>query len=76
MEKKIDRLVQLMQANAWEDAIKFAAKFPRLGKHRNAILTASSALLSPDFYTSLGKDVDLLVRGGIEALQERYAAYI
>lgn len=76
MEKKIDRLVQMMRSNAWEEAVKFAAKFPRLGEHRNAILTASSALLSPAFYTSMGKDVDALVRAGIAALQERYAAYI
>jgi len=72
-EKKIDVLIRLMQTGEWHKAIKYAAKFPRLGEHRDAILTASSALLSPRFYVSLGKDPDKLIEAGIAALKERYA---
>lgn len=76
MEKKIDELARLMKKGDWEAAIKFAAKFPRLGKERNSILTASSALLSPAFYQSMGKDVDALVQNGIDALKTKYGACI
>lgn len=72
MEKKIDVLSVLMKQGQWVEAIKFAAKFPRLGKQRNPILTASAAILSPDFYTSMGKDVDLLIADGVAALKERF----
>ena len=47
MDKKIDTLKALMAAEQWEKAIKFAAKFPRRGNERDAILSASAALLSP-----------------------------
>lgn len=76
MKKKIDELSRMMKNGDWEAAIKFAAKFPRLGKERNSILTASSALLSPAFYNSMGKDVDALVQDGIDALKAKYHAYI
>lgn len=76
MEKKIDKLAIMMKEGNWEAAIKFAAKFPRLGKERNAILTASSAILSPDFYKSMGKDIDALIQNGIDALKTKYRAYI
>ena len=75
-QKKIDQLSALMKAGEWEKAIKFAAKFPRLDKHRETILTASSALLSPSMYRSMGKDVDALVAAGVAALRERYPAHI
>lgn len=70
--KKIDQLSALMQSGDWHAAIKFAAKFPRLDKHRDAILSASSALLSPDFYSSMGRDVDAIVAAGVAALKDRY----
>ena len=70
--KKIDQLAAMMQRGDWHAAIKFAAKFPRLDKHRDAILSASSALLSPCFYQSMGKDVDAIVAEGVAALKERY----
>lgn len=72
MEKKIDALSALMKQGQWVEAIKFAAKFPRLGKQRNSILTASAAILSPDFYISMGKNPDMLIADGVAALKERF----
>ena len=72
MTKKIDQLSALMRSGDWNAAIKFAAKFPRLDKHREPILSASSALLSPDFYRSMGRDVDAIVAAGVAALKDRY----
>ena len=72
MVKKIDQLSALMRSGDWNAAIKFAAKFPRLDTHRDAILSASSALLSPDFYRSMGRDVDAIVAAGVAALKDRY----
>lgn len=74
--KKIDQLAALMQSGDWHAAIKFAAKFPRLDKHRDAILSASSALLSPDFYRSMGRDVDAIIADGVAALKDRYPKHI
>lgn len=72
MTKKIDILHNLMQTNQWHKAIKYAAKFPRLGNERDAILTASSALLSPRTFEGMGQNPDKLVEIGITALKERY----
>lgn len=71
-EKKIDRLNAMMRAGDWNRAIKFAATFPRLGSERDAILTASSALLSPRMYEGMGRSVADLVNAGREALVSRY----
>jgi hypothetical protein len=76
MDRKIDKLIALMKAGEWHAAIKFAAKFPRLENERDAILSASSALLSPSLYRGMGKDVDAIVAHGIDALQRRYASYL
>lgn len=69
---KIDQLSDLMRAGQWDAAIKFAAKFPDLGKQRNPILSASSALLSPRLYAGMGKDPAAIVAAGVAALQARY----
>ena len=74
--RKIDQLAALMRAGDWERAIKFAAKFPRLEQHRDAILTASSALLAPRFYADMGRDPQALVAAGVAALKERYSRHI
>ena len=71
--KKIDTLRQLMQQNDWQKALSLAAKFPRLGKERNAILDAHGAYTNPRFAAQMGKDLDALKLGGINALRARYA---
>ena len=71
--KKIDELKALMTAGEWHKAIRFAARFPRLGDERQAIQTAASALLSPGLYRQMGKDPDAMVAEGVAALKGRYA---
>ena len=61
-----------MKAGSWEKAIKYAARFPRLDKHRDDILTASSAILIPGFYRQIGKDPTALVDAAVVALKDRY----
>lgn len=73
MIKKIDILRDLMRTEQWHKAIKFAAKFPRLEPHKDRILAASSALLSPNFYISIGKNPELIIQDGIAALKEKYS---
>lgn len=73
-EKKIDTLVRLMAAGEWPRALALAARFPRLGEHRDAIVRGHEALANPRFWRSLGKDPDALRDAGIAALQERYAS--
>lgn len=76
MEKKIDQLSKLMKNNQWDKALKMAAKFPRLGEHKEVISRASSAMLSPNLYKSMGKNPDDLINAGISALKTRYEKYI
>lgn len=73
MDKKIDILKSLMAADDWEKALKMAARFPRLGAERGAILSASSALLSPGLYRGMGRDPEELVAAGKAALIARYS---
>ena len=70
--KKIETLRRHMAAGNWEAAITLAAKWPRLGQHRQAITRAASAILRPAFYRQLGQDPNALVEAGKAALIERY----
>lgn len=70
--KKIDLLRDHMAAGQWHDAIKLAAKFPRLGDHKAAITRAKDAIVNPGFCRQLGRDPDALIDAGIAALRDRY----
>lgn len=61
-----------MSANDWYSAIKFAAKFPRLGAARNAILSAKDALQNPNFYRQMRRDPDAVIATGVAALVAQY----
>lgn len=76
MVKKIDVLISYIKQENWHKALQLAAQFPRLGIHKKAICDGYEALVYPKFYTQIGKDVDLLVDNGINALQDRYASYL
>ena len=69
---KLEILKDMIANEKFNDAIKFAAKFPQLGKERNAILSASSALLSPRVYVSMGKDPEQVIQAGIDAIRAKY----
>lgn len=72
METKISVLREHMKSGRWADAIRIAARFPRLGDERSAILDAQLALTNPDFCRGIRKDPEALVTAGIAALQSRY----
>ena len=56
----------------WRKAIAQAAKLPRMGKHRNAILDAHGAFVRPKWVKQIGKDVPTLIAAGIAALTEKF----
>ena len=72
-DTKLSAVTAAMEAGDWQRAVSLAAKFPRLGAARNAILDAHGAYTNPRFAAQLGKDVEELKRIGIAALRARYA---
>lgn len=70
--KKLD-IVKMHAANGnWHEAIKVAAKFPRLGDEKKAITRAKDCILNPRFYESMGFDVEAEIQSGIFALRSKY----
>ncbi len=72
MKKKIDVLRELAAAGKWEDAIKLAGTFPRLGEEEKAIKQAREAFLRPAFQIQLGRDPKMLITTGVTVLRAKY----
>ena len=72
MDTKLSAVTAAMDAGDWQRAIALAAKFPRLGAHRNAILDAHSAYTNPRFLVQIGRDVDACIDAGKSALVAAY----
>ena len=72
MQTKLSQLLDLIAAHDWNAAIRLAAKFPRLGPHRDDILRAKDALLQPDFYHQIGRDPAALIDAGKRAILSRF----
>ena len=72
MVTKLSQLMAMIETGDWLAAIKFAAKFPVLGKERDDILRAKDAILNPDFYRQIKKDPDSLIEAGKAALVRKY----
>jgi hypothetical protein len=72
-ETKLSKLLELMTAERWDEAIHFAAKFPQLGQHKAAITRAHDMALRPQLYLQMGRDPATIRAAGIAALKERYA---
>lgn len=72
MIKKIDILKNMMKNENWNEAILFAAKFPRLGEHKKTILSAREAILRPAFQLQIKKDPQKLISDGIKTLKIMY----
>lgn len=70
--RKLDDVLAAMRAEDWREAIRLAAKFPRLGIHARAIMQAHEACTRPDFQRQLGRDPLQLIEAGKAALKERY----
>lgn len=72
METKLQTLKNAASAGDWQKAISIAARFPRLGAHRNAVLDAHSAYTNPRFMAQIGRDVDACIEAGKLALIAAY----
>lgn len=75
METKLSQLIAMMNAGHWDEALKFAGKFPSLGEEKRAITRAREALIRPEFFRALGRDVDAIIAEGREALIRKYAGW-
>lgn len=73
MNTKLSAVTAALEAGDFRRAIALAAKFPRLGAERNAILDAHGAYTYPHFAAQLGKDIEQLKLLGIAALRARYS---
>lgn len=72
MTTKIAQLRQAAAAGRWTEALRMAARFPRLGEERTAILRAWNAYLRPEFYRQLRQDPEVVVAADIAALRAKY----
>lgn len=72
METKLSKLITAAQAGDWAGALRIAARFPQLGEHKRAIVTAHECLVNPRFYVQLGMDPAAAVEAGKVALRARY----
>ena len=69
---KLSQLRALMEAGEWEKAIAIAARFPRLGAHRAAVLDAHGAYTNPRFMAQIGRDAGACIEAGKLALIAAY----
>jgi hypothetical protein len=72
MKTKISIVREHMAAGRWRDAIKIAARFPRLDRHRDPILDAWTAYTHPDFMRQIDRDPNALIAAGQAALIDRF----
>ena len=73
MKTKLSAVIEALDEGNWQKAISLAAKFPRLGSERNAILDAHGAYTNPRFAVQIGRNVDQLKLDGIAALRVKYS---
>ena len=69
---KLAHVKAAMRAGDWQKALRIAARFPRLGTHRAAIVRAHEAYSNPRFYFQLGYDLTELKAAGRLALISRF----
>lgn len=67
---KTQRLIDLIRAGAWPEALSLASTFRMLGEHRATIVRAHQARHSPSFFRQLGRDPAAAVEAGRAALLE------
>lgn len=72
MQTKLSKLKAAWQRGDRVEALRIAAKFPRLGEHKEAIQRAWAAYQNPKFYQQIGRDPARLIKQGVEAMKERY----
>lgn len=69
---KLDTLKTAAAAGDWQTAFSIAARFPRLGAHRNAILDAHMAFTNPRFLAQVRRDPAACIEAGKKALRTAY----
>lgn len=72
-DTKLAKIRQAMRDGDWHLALRLAARYRRLGEHKEAIKRAADALNRPSFYEQLGYDLKQLEAEGIAALKARYS---
>jgi hypothetical protein len=72
-DTKLEKIRVAMQNEDWDAALQLAAKFHRLGEHKEAIQRAARASQSPALYVAMGYDLSRIREAGIIALKERYS---
>lgn len=72
MKTKASAIKEQMAAGNWQKALSLAARLPRLGGHRAAILDAHCAYAHSAFMSQLGRDIQALRAAGQAALVERF----
>lgn len=72
METKLGKLKEAYLSCNYKKAISIAAKFPSLGKEKDAIILAHGCITNPSFYKQMGKDIDKCINDGLEALRVKY----
>ncbi|MBX9833634.1 MAG: hypothetical protein K2X78_11400 [Burkholderiaceae bacterium] len=72
-QSKASQVREHMAAGRWAEAVRLAASFPRLDKHREAILDARTAYTNPRWLAQLGIDPEAAKEAGHAALRERFA---
>ena len=71
-DSKVSFVRAAMASGDWARALALAARFPRLGVHRAAILDGHTALSNPRFAVALHRDVAADVAAGRLALCAAY----
>ena len=71
-QTKLARLRAAFAAGNTIEALRIAARFPRLGEQGSAIQRAWAAYSNPSFYRQIGHDPDLLIAAGVDALRDKY----
>ena len=72
-QSKASLVREHMATGRWADAVRLAASFPRLDKHREAILDARTAYTNPRWLAQLGIDPEAAKEAVHAALRERFA---
>ena len=68
----LQRLTVLWAAGEYRKALKLAASWPRLGKHKVAIQRGWLAASHPGFCRQMDRDPKALYTEGLNAVAERY----
>lgn len=69
---KLARLRAAWDAGNRLEALRIAARFPRLGAERETITRGWAAYTNPGFYREMGRDPEALIAAAFDALAARY----